>query len=128
MNNQQKNKKVLIVEDEKSLRELLAFKLQTEGFEVSSAIEGNEALQKIEKDQPQLVLLDLILPGLDGFEVLKKIRENPVTAKIPVVIISNLGQKEEIDRGLLLGANDYMVKTNFTPKHIVDLVKRYLRD
>lgn len=128
MDNQAKSKKVLIVEDEKLLRDLLTFKLQAEGFDVSSAIEGNEALLKIEKDLPQLVLLDLILPGLDGFEVLKKIRENPVTAKIPVIIVSNLGQKEEIDRGLLLGANDYIVKTNFTPQHIVDLVKRYLKD
>lgn len=126
MADNEKKKKVLIVEDEKFLRDLLNLKLQAEGFAVSTAIEGREALQKIKNDPPQLVLLDLVLPGLDGFEVLKKMRKDPLTAKIPVIIVSNLGQKEEIDRGLLLGANDYMVKANFTPQHIVDQIKRYL--
>ncbi|MCJ7827878.1 response regulator [Patescibacteria group bacterium] len=128
MADNQKKKKVLIVEDEKSLRELLDLKLQLEGFTVLLAKDGEEALQKIKKDLPQLVLLDLVLPGLDGFGVLKKMRKDPITAKIPVIIISNLGQKEEIDRGLLLGANDYMVKANFTPQHIVDQVNRYLKN
>jgi DNA-binding response OmpR family regulator len=120
--------KVLIVEDDKFLRELLVRKLKTEGLEVSVAIEGKEALKKIREEFPQLVLLDLILPGLDGFEVLKEMRKNPVMTKIPVIILSNLGQKEEVEKGMRLGANDYLIKAHFTPKEIIDKVKRLLKE
>ncbi len=74
-----------------------------------------------------MLLLDLILPGIDGFEVLSKIKEEPATASIPVVILSNLGQREDVERGLKLGAVDYLVKAHFTPNEIIEKVKANLK-
>jgi len=90
--------KILVIEDDKFLRELLERKLQEEGFTVSSANNGEEGLEKIKEEKPELVLLDLILPGIDGFEILKKIRENPELSHIPIIVLSNLGQQEDIKR------------------------------
>jgi len=115
--------KILIVEDDKFLRELIARKLTQENFEVIEAIDGEEGLKRIRDDKPDLILLDLILPGVDGFEVLSKLKEDPTLASIPVIILSNLGQREDIEKGLKLGAIDYLVKAHFTPNEIVDKVK-----
>ena len=120
-------KKILIIEDDKFLRELIVRKLAAENYEVNEAIEGDEGLKKIEEQKPDLVLLDLILPGIDGFEVLSRMKKNPDLAKIPVIILSNLGQKEEIERGLNLGANDYLIKAHFTPKEIIGKIKETLK-
>ena len=119
-------KSILIVEDDKFLRELLIRKLKNEGFIISVAVEGRDALNKIKEELPQLILLDLILPGIDGFEVLKQIKEDSQTNKIPVIILSNLGQQEEVEKGLKLGAVDYLVKAHFTPDEIIDKVKKVL--
>ena len=129
MANNLKNQKakILIVEDDKFLRELLVHKLETEGFKVLTAIEGKEALKKIKEELPQLILLDLVLPGIDGFEVLRQIKENPQTNKISVIILSNLGQKEEVEKGIQLGADDYLIKAHFTPEEIIKKVKEILR-
>ena len=77
-------------------------------------------------EKPSLILLDLILPGIDGFEVLHRIRQSPETGRVPVIILSNLGQKEDIDRGLQLGATDYLIKARFTPGEIVGKVTAIL--
>jgi DNA-binding response OmpR family regulator len=124
-----KNQKtrILVVEDDKFLRELLIRKLETAGFEVSSAFDGQEALKKIKEGLPQLILLDLVLPGVDGFEILRQIKEDVKTKEIPVIILSNLGQKEELERGIGLGAEDYLIKAHFTPDEIIEKVKRTLR-
>jgi len=98
--------KILIVEDDRFLRELIARKLKNEGYEVLEAVDGEEGLKRIKEEKPDLILLDLILPGIDGFEVLAKTKENTETAQIPVIILSNLGQREEVERGLKLGAID----------------------
>jgi DNA-binding response OmpR family regulator len=119
-------KKILIVEDDKFLRELMVRKLKNEGYEVLEAIDGEEGLKKIKEIKPDLVLLDLILPGIDGFEVLNQKKEDPKIAKIPVIILSNLGQREDVERGLRLGAMDYLVKANFTPQEIIQKVKNIL--
>jgi DNA-binding response OmpR family regulator len=118
--------RILVVEDDKFLRELLVRKLESEEIDTSIAIEGKEALKKIKEELPQLILLDLILPGLDGFGILKEIKKDPTTAKIPVIILSNLGQREEVERGIELGADDYLVKAHFTPGEIVDKIKKLL--
>lgn len=121
------NKKlILIVEDDKFLQELLVRKLEIAGFLTSVAIDGKKALEKIKEELPRLILLDLILPGIDGFEILKQIKENPQTNKIPVIILSNLGQKEEVKRGIKLGADDYLIKAHFTPDEIIAKVKGLL--
>ena len=118
--------KILIVEDDKFLRELIAKKLIKEGYEVEEAIDGEDGVRKAEKIMPDLILLDLILPGIDGFEVLKRVKENQKTALIPVVILSNLGQKDEIEKGLNLGAVDFLIKAHFTPEEIVEKIKLVL--
>ncbi len=117
---------ILIIEDDKFLRELISRKLINEKFKIEEAIDGEEGLKKLQEAKPDLVLLDLILPGLDGFEVLERIKDNPSTSIIPVLILSNLGQRDEIERGLKLGAVDFLVKAHFTPEEIVDKVKEIL--
>jgi DNA-binding response OmpR family regulator len=119
--------RILVVEDDEFLRELIVGKLKREGFHVSEAINGKAGLQKMKEDMPQLVLLDLILPGFNGFEVLSHIQGDPSIANIPVVVLSNLGQKEDIDRARELGAKGYLVKAQFTPSEIVEKVRAFLR-
>ena len=118
--------KILIIEDDKFLRELIVRKLSQENFDVVEAIDGEDGIKKVKETIPDLLLLDLILPGIDGFEVLSKIKEEPATASIPVIILSNLGQREDIERGLKLGAVDYLVKAHFTPNEIIEKVKSAL--
>lgn len=117
---------ILIVEDDKFLRELISRKLLGEGFKIEEAIDGEEGLKKLQESKPDLILLDLILPGLDGFDVLQRIKDDPGTASVPVLILSNLGQKDEIEKGLKLGAVDFLVKAHFTPEEIVQKIKQVL--
>ena len=120
-------KNILIIEDDKFLRELIVQKLIKEGYEPSEAIDGEEGIKKVKTVKPDLVLLDLILPGIDGFEVLTRMKEDPSLAQIPVIILSNLGQKDDVERGLKLGAVDYLVKAHFTPREIIDKIKNTLK-
>ncbi|MBZ9578680.1 response regulator [Patescibacteria group bacterium] len=120
-------KTILIIEDDKFLRVLIARKLTKEGFETSEAIDGEEGIKKIKEEKPDLVLLDLILPGIDGFEVLSRMKEDPSLAQIPVIILSNLGQREDVEKGLKMGAIDYLIKAHFTPREIIDKVKAALK-
>ncbi len=114
--------KILIVEDDRFLRELISRKLQTENYQICEAIDGEEGVRAAKAEKPDLVLMDLILPGIDGFEALTRIKQEKETAAIPVIILSNLGQKEDIERGLKLGAADYMIKAHFTPKEVVEKI------
>lgn len=118
--------KIFIVEDDKFLRELISQKVARAGYEVADALDGEEGVQKIQKERPDLILLDLILPGIDGFDVLRKIKAEETTKNIPVIILSNLGQKEDIDKGMELGATDYLIKAHFTPGEIVEKIKSVL--
>lgn len=117
--------KVLIVEDDQFLRDLCVQKLQREGFRVLEAIDGSEGLKLVESERPDAVLLDIILPGIDGFDVLRKIREHKeqAVAKTPVILLSNLGQESDVKKGMKLGANDYLIKANFTIDEIIEKVK-----
>ena len=117
---------ILIIEDDKFLRELIARKLTKEGFKIEEAVDGEDGLEKAQKTKPDLILLDLILPEMNGFEVLSKIKTDPKLALIPVVILSNLGQKDEVEKGLKLGAVDFLVKAHFTPQEIVEKIKTVL--
>ena len=120
-------KTILIIEDEKTLSFILAQQLAEEGFEVLEAIDGEEGIKKIKEEKPDLILLDLILPGIDGFEVLSKMREDPALAQIPVIILSNLGQKDDVEKGLKMGAVDYLIKAHFTPGEIIEKIKVVLK-
>jgi CheY-like chemotaxis protein len=120
-------KTILVVEDDTILRDLISQKLKKENkYEIVEAIDGEEGIKKARETKPDLVLLDLILPGIDGFGVLEQIKKDPETAKIPVIILSNLGQKEEIEKGLKLGATDFLIKAHFTLSEIVKKVKTVL--
>ena len=118
---------ILIIEDDKFLRDLISRKLSKEGYEVEEAIDGEKGLKKVKEKKPDLVLLDLILPGVDGFEVLEEIKKDPAIASIPVVILSNLGQKEDIEKGLRLGASSYLIKARLTPGEIIEKIKSTLK-
>ena len=120
-------KKILIIEDDKFLRDLIARKLVSEGFDISEAIDGEEGVKKVTEEKPDLVLLDLIFPSIDGFEVLSRMKGDPNCASIPVIILSNLGQKEEVEKGLKLGAIDYLIKAHFTPGEIIEKIKAVLK-
>lgn len=121
-------KKILIIEDEKTLRFLLAQILIEEGFDVEEVIDGEEGIKKLkEGSKPDLILLDLLLPGIDGYEVLSRIKRDLNYESIPVIILSNLGQKEEIEKGLKLGATDYLIKAHFTLQEIVEKIKKVLK-
>ena len=120
-------KTILIIEDDKFLRELVIQKLIKEGYETSEAVDGEEGIKKIKEEKPDLILLDLILPGIDGFEVLSKMREDPALAQIPVIILSNLGQKDDVEKGLKMGAIDYLIKAHFTPGEIIEKIKVVLK-
>jgi len=121
------SKKILIIEDDKFLRELIVKKLVKEGYEISEAVDGEEGVKKVKEEKPDLVLLDLILPGIDGFEVLSRTKEDPALSQIPVIILSNLGQKEDVERGLGLGAIDYLIKAHFTPGEIIEKIRAILK-
>lgn len=120
-------KTILVVEDDKFLRELITQKLAKEGYEVVEATDGEDGIKKIKETKPALVLLDLILPGIDGFEVLSKMKEDPDVSSTPVIILSNLGQREDVEKGLKLGAIDYLIKAHFTPGEIIEKIRKILK-
>ena len=117
-------KTILVIEDDKFLRELIVQKLIREGYETSEAVDGEEGMKKIKEEKPDLILLDLILPGIDGFEVLTRMRQEDDLSSISVIILSNLGQKEDVERGMKLGAVDYLIKAHFTPGEIIEKIKK----
>ncbi|MBU0722436.1 response regulator [Patescibacteria group bacterium] len=119
-------KKILLVEDDQYIVRAYKDGLMRAGFEVLIASDGNEALEKIKKDLPDLILLDLIMPVKNGFEVLEELKMNGETKKIPVAILSNLGQDSDIKKGKALGAIDYLIKSNFSMKEVVEKVKFYI--
>lgn len=113
--------KILLIEDDAFIASLMIGTLKLAGFDVNSASDGETGLKKLEKEIPDIILLDLILPGIHGFELLKKLKETDRTKEIPVIIVSNLGSQEEIKKGLKLGADAYLIKAHILP---VDLVKK----
>lgn len=119
-------KKIILVEDDPFLRNLMLTKLQKEGFNVTEAFDGEDGLKKANELKPSLILLDLILPGINGFEVLQQLKSDPATSGIPVIILSNLGSRTDVEKGLKLGAYDFMIKAHFTPEEIVEKVKNAL--
>ena len=121
------SRKILIIEDDKFLRELMVRKLVNDGYEVIEATNGEEGVRTAKAEKPDLILLDLILPGIDGFESLTRIRKDQETANIPVIILSNLGQKEDIEKGLKLGATDYLIKAHFAPGEIAEKIASILK-
>ncbi len=117
--------KILIVEDDDFLRSLLSERLEGSGYTVEQAENGERALELVPEFKPDLVLLDLLLPGIHGFEVLSWLKElDKPLSDTPVIILSNLGSEEDIKKGKALGAEDYLVKAKFTPKDIIEKVEK----
>lgn len=115
-------KKILIIEDEKIIFELLQKKLTQEGYETTIARDGEEGLKKLRETRPDLVLLDIIMPKMGGFDVMKEIKKDRELARIPIIIISNSGQPVEIDEAQRLGAKDWLIKTEFDPQEVIEKV------
>lgn len=117
---------ILLVEDDSFLRDLISQKLRKEGLHILEAFDGEDALKKVKSERPHLILLDLILPGIDGFETLKQIRADEEVGKTPVIVLSNLGQKDDVEKAKRLGSTDYLIKAYNTPGEIVDRIKSVL--
>ncbi len=118
--------KLLIVEDDKFLRDLASQKLSKEHLQVFTAVDGEQGVSVAEQEIPDIILLDILLPGIDGFEVLKRIRANPKLQKTHVSMLSNFGQREDIERAMAAGADQFMVKANYTLDEIVQEVKKII--
>lgn len=119
-------KKILIIEDDKFLRTLASGKLKREGFEVFEAVDGKEGMALMRTNTPDIVLLDIILPGIDGFEILRRLKTDEKLKRMPVILLSNLGQESDIRHGLSLGAEDYIVKAHHTLDEIIARIKKVL--
>ncbi|KKW36389.1 MAG: hypothetical protein UY81_C0030G0002 [Candidatus Giovannonibacteria bacterium GW2011_GWA2_53_7] len=120
--------KVLLVEDDTMLSDMYNMKFTNEGFEVWRGTNGVEGLAQLEKNgAPDILLLDVIMPQMDGFTMLAKVKENVAWKNVPVILLTNLGQEADVKKGLAMGANDYLVKANFTPGQVVEKVKALLK-
>ncbi len=118
--------KILLIEDEEMLANMYEVKFQNEGFDITKALDGAAGLELSKTTSPDLVLLDVIMPKMDGFSVLRAMREDPKTKDLPVILLTNLGQDEDVAKGKELGAIGYLVKANVTPAEVVESVKREL--
>jgi len=121
-----KREKIIVIEDEADILEVIEHNLSREGYAVFSATNGDRGLQMVKSEAPDLVLLDLMLPGMDGIEVCRKLKSNNTTKHIPIIMVTAKGEESDIVLGLGIGADDYVVKP-FSPKELVSRVKAVLR-
>lgn len=119
-------KHIFLVEDDTFLSDIYQKKFAMEGFKISAVDNGEKALSEIKKKKPDVILLDVLLPKLDGFSVLQKLKEDDEVKGIPVILLTNLGQKDDVDKGLKMGAADYLIKVHFKPSEVVEKVKKVL--
>jgi len=119
-------KTILLIEDDEFLAELYGTKLSLESYEVALASDGEKGLKMIREKKPSLILLDIILPKMDGFEILKAMKADKEVKNIPVILLTNLSQKDEVKKGLDLGAKDYLIKAHFMPSEVVKKIKETL--
>jgi DNA-binding response OmpR family regulator len=121
-----KKAKIVVIEDEPDILEIIVYNLSKEGFEVSSALDGEEGLQLVKKEVPDLVLLDLMLPGLDGIEVCRKLKADSITHSVSIIMLTAKGEESDIVLGLGMGADDYVTKP-FSPRELMARIKSVLR-
>lgn len=119
-------KKVLLIEDDRYISRAYQDGLERAGFQVSVSLDGREGMKSVKADKPDLILLDLIMPIQNGFEFLEEIKMSPEFKKIPVIILSNLGQDSDIQKGKALGVDEYLIKANFSMKEVIEKVKFHL--
>ncbi|MFZ5982173.1 MAG: response regulator [Patescibacteria group bacterium] len=126
-NQAQKKEVIMIVEDDAFVMDIYETKLLEEGYEVIEATNGLEGYKKLEEGKiPDLILLDIVMPYMDGMEFLRKIKTTEAFSKIPIILLTNLSQKEDIDLGLGMGAEDYLIKSQFTPSEVFRKIKELL--
>jgi DNA-binding response OmpR family regulator len=118
--------KILLVEDDAMISNMYKTKLEHDDIIVLTADNGGQGLDMALNEKPDLIMLDVILPQLDGFSVLQEIKQSPTTKHVPVIMLTNLGTDEDKDRGEKLGASDYWVKSDMTPSEVSDKIKKYL--
>ena len=117
-------KKILLIEDEEIMINLLQKKLIQEGYDVTIARDGVEGMEKMRESKPELILLDIIMPRMGGFEVMEEMQKDESLKDIPIIIISNSGQPVELGRAKELGATDWLIKTEFDPQEVIDKIKK----
>lgn len=125
MNNNEKIK-VFIIEDDIYISDMYRIKLEADNYEVNVASDGIEGMKRLEKNIPDVILLDIVMPKIDGFSVLKMIKENDILKNVPVILLTNLSQKENIEKGFELGAASYIIKAHFTPSEVVKKIKEVM--
>lgn len=120
--------KILLIEDDTFLVEMYTTKFELEGFSVISAEDGQKGLDMVKKENPNIILLDILMPKMDGFAVLDALKKDKETADIPVVLLTNLGQKEDVKKGFEKGAVGYLIKAHFMPSEVVEKIKKILKE
>ncbi len=120
-------KKILLVEDDPFLIDIYSTKFKEVGFEVEVAEDGEKCLEKLEEKIPDLLLLDVVLPNLNGWEIIRRIKKEERLKGLKIIILSNLGEKEEIEKGLKCGAEKYLVKAHYTPSEVVEEIIKILK-
>ena len=115
-------KRILLIEDEEVMSNLLNRKLTKEGYEILVAWDGEEGIRKAREERPDLILLDIVMPRMDGFDVMEDLSKDKELKKIPIIIISNSGQPVDLEKAKNLGAKDWLVKTEFDPQEVLDKV------
>ncbi len=118
--------KILLIEDDSFLLSMYATKFSMENFEVITAEDGEKGIRSAAKELPDIILLDILLPKINGFDVLEQLKANKLTRHIPVILLTNLSQRSEIEQGLAGGAEDYLIKAHFMPSEVVDKIKKVL--
>ncbi len=126
MAQESRNQKILIIEDDTFLGELMAKHFKEEGFDIYLALDAETGLEKLRAILPDLVILDLLLPGMDGYEFLKIVKADSKLSSVPVIILSNFNQKDDIERGLKIGAIDFLVKAHLDLDEITEKIKQVL--
>jgi DNA-binding response OmpR family regulator len=126
MSKEKQQQKVLLAEDDKFISRAYSDGLTRAGFEVLLAVDGKVALEMAKKDKPNIILLDLIMPEVNGFEVLTELKKDDILKDVPVIILSNLGQETDIQKGRELGAIDYLIKANYSMTEVIAKIKKYI--
>lgn len=119
---------MLLVEDDPAVLDMYRLKLELDGYRVNTAPDGEEGLKRATESLPDIIFLDIRLPKMDGFEVLRRLRAQPSTRDIPVIILSNYGEEDLVSRGLKLGAHEYLIKARTTPTSLSEGIEEWLRE
>ena len=122
-----KDTKILVVDDDPFILDMYVIKFKEQGFQIDTATDGKMALDRIEAGKPDIVLLDVVMPKMDGFDVIKKLQEDKRPRTFKILFLTNFGQKEDVERGILMGADGYIIKAHFTPSEVVKKVKELLK-